>query len=293
MPKPEEEELKEQTRTRAPNYTVVLDPAAYTGLTIPESDGEPMDSIWHRDCMMLLISVVAHHCRDRNDYLVGGNNFIYFNPDQIRNMDYRGPDFFYVKDRVDRTRKRKYWAVWKENGRVPDVIIELLSPSTEREDRTTKFTIYEQVLRVPEYFMYDPETHTLDGYRLSRKRYRPLAADERGWVWSRELELFLGNWEGEYMGVRDTYLRFYTKNGDLALLSDEAAQRHADEEHRLAVQEKQRADQAQERADQAQQRADKEKQRAEEMELELARLRALLTRQGQAEKPRGKNGTPP
>lgn len=283
MPKPDVE-AKQQVRPTAPNYTVVLDPAAYAGLTIPETDGEPMDSIWHRDCMFLLIGVVAHYCRDRQDYLVGGNNFIYFNPDQVRNQDYRGPDFFYIKDGVDRTRKRQYWALWEENGRVPDVIVELLSPSTEREDRTTKFTIYEQVLRVPEYFLYDRETHTLEGYRLSRRRYRPLAANKRGWLWSRELGLWLGNWDGVYLGTDDTYLRCYSKNGDLTLLADEEAQQRADEEHR-------RAEEATRLATEASRRAEVEKKRADDAEQELTRLRALLAQQGQ--KPKGENGASP
>ena len=84
-------------RATAPPYTVVLDPAAYAGITLLESDGVPMETIWHRDCAWLLLLVVTHHCRDRNDFFRGSNNFLYFNPDQARNLDYRGPDFFYVR----------------------------------------------------------------------------------------------------------------------------------------------------------------------------------------------------
>jgi len=100
---------------------------------------------------------VAHHCR-------------------ARNRDDRGPAFFYVKDGVERNRPRQCWAVWEENGRLPEAVLELLSPTTEEEDRTTKFASSERVLRIPEYFLYNPEPRTLEGHRLSRG-YRPLVVN--------------------------------------------------------------------------------------------------------------------
>ena len=291
--------------TTAPHYTVVLDPAAYAGITLVESDGVPMDTIWHRDCMTLLIAAVTHHCRDRNDYFVGGNNFLYFNPDQARNRDYRGPDFFYVKDGVDRSRPRQYWAVWQESGRLPDVVIELLSPTTEEEDRTTKFTIYEQVLRIPEYFLYNPATQTVEGYRLSRRRYRPLVANERGWLWSRELGLWLGNWQGEFFRTPGTYLRPYTEAGELVLTGEEdkdqrleaatrqateAARREA-EATRQATEATRQATDATREAAEAKRQAAAEKKRADDVAAELARLRASLDQHGQ--KPDTSNGAKP
>ena len=312
--------------TTAPHYTVVLDPAAYAGITLVESDGVPMDSMWHRDCMTLLIAAVTHHCRDRNDYFVGGNNFLYFNPDQARNRDYRGPDFFYVKDGVDRSRPRQYWAVWEENGRLPDVVIELLSPTTEEEDRTTKFTLYERVLRIPEYFLYNPVTQTVEGYRLSRRRYRPLVANERGWLWSRELGLWLGNWQGEYVHTPGVYLRPYTDAGELVLTGEEderrisaeatrqateaarreaeatrqateaarreaEAKRQATEATREAAEAKRKATEATREAAEAKRQAAAEKKRADDVAAELTRLQASLNQQGQ--KPDTSNGAQP
>ena len=216
----------------ATNYAVVLDPKAYAGIPLVGEDDQPMDTPWHRDCMTLLIALVAYHNRTRNDYYVGGNNFIYFNPDQARNRDYRGPDFFYIKDGVDRGRERPYWAVWEEGGRLPDVVIELLSPSTEDEDRTTKYAIYEQTLRTPEYFLYDPLTRVLEGFRLVGGAYQPLEPNDRGWLWSDELGLWLGLWEGYYILSRATWLRLFTREGELVLLADEDERRRADSAER-------------------------------------------------------------
>jgi hypothetical protein len=37
----------------------------------------------------------THRSRERQDYFVGGNMFIYYSRRQVRNRDFRGPDFFW------------------------------------------------------------------------------------------------------------------------------------------------------------------------------------------------------
>ncbi|MCS7312038.1 MAG: Uma2 family endonuclease [Acidobacteria bacterium] len=108
-------------------------------LVIPEmrliaDDGEFMDSPWHRSQMNLLIESILYHWRDRTDYYVGGKlsrSLGIFRRDS--GGRYRGPDFFVVQG-VDGRKPRRAWVVWEEDGRYPDVIIELLSPTTLRED---------------------------------------------------------------------------------------------------------------------------------------------------------------
>jgi Uma2 family endonuclease len=188
-----------------------------------ESDGEPLDSFWHVLQIGLLLEMLAYAFRDRNDYFAGGNMFIDYSEEQARNRDYRGPDFFYV-DGVNRLPMRPYWAVWQEGGRYPDFIIELLSPTTAVEDRTTKRTLYERTFKTHEYVCYDPEARQVEGWRLgSRRRYRGLKPDERGWLWMESVELWLGTWQGTYRGYEDTWLRFYDKEGTLLRTGEEAA----------------------------------------------------------------------
>jgi hypothetical protein len=154
--------------------------------------------------------------------------FIYFSEEQARNRDYHGPDFFYV-DGVNRLPMRPYWAVWQEGGRYPDVIIELLSPTTAEEDRTTKKTLYERTFRTAEYFCYDPDTKQLEGWRLgTRRRYRPIAADERGSMEVEELGLWLGTWKGSYKGYESVWLRFHDGEGKLVPILSEAAEQRAE-----------------------------------------------------------------
>ena len=99
-------------------------------------------------------------------------------------------------------RERKAWVVWEEDGLTPNVVVELLSESTEAVDRGAKMRIYARSLRVAEYFLFDPDSGELLGYRLTdaggKLAYAPLAPDANGRLLSRHLGLQLGRWEGEY-----------------------------------------------------------------------------------------------
>ena len=63
---------------------------------LPYSDGEPMDSHWHRTAVTLLLDSLSHHRRGRTDYFAGGDMFLYFSPEYVFHKDFRGPDFFVV-----------------------------------------------------------------------------------------------------------------------------------------------------------------------------------------------------
>jgi len=54
------------------------------------------------------------------------------------------------------------------NG-APDLIVEILSPSTSEKDATIKFDLYEEV-GVKEYWMVYPELNLLDVFLLNDKR---------------------------------------------------------------------------------------------------------------------------
>jgi len=189
-----------------------------------ETDGEPLETDWHRVAIALLLEMLYFCWRGRTDFFAGGNMFIYYSEQQVRAQDYRGPDFFCVKG-VDGTSQRKYWVVWLEDGKYPDAIIELLSPRTAVIDRTTKKTLYESTFRTPEYFCYDPDARRLEGWRLNgQHRYQDIPANENGWLWSEELQLWLGTWEGSYLERSATWLRFYDDQGRLVPTRAEAAE---------------------------------------------------------------------
>ncbi len=235
-------------------------------LDLTTEDGIPLESNWHRLQIQLLVDCTRQHWRGRTDFFAGGNMFIYYSLKQARTKEYRGPDFFVVKE-VDGTRDRPAWVVWEEDGRLPDVIVELLSPSTADADLGEKKDLYERRFKTPDYFCYDPDTRLLRGWRLERSGYVPLTPNVRGHLQSEQLQVWLGLWEGEYKGLQATWVRFYTVDGELMPTGEEAERQRADAERLRAEAERQRADAEQ-------QRANAERQRAEAAEAEVARLRA-------------------
>lgn len=52
----------------------------------------------------------------------------------------------------------------------PDLVIEILSPSTQRHDRFTKFNLYQQA-GVKEYWIIDPDSKTTQSFVLEDGRY--------------------------------------------------------------------------------------------------------------------------
>ncbi|MGF1482599.1 MAG: Uma2 family endonuclease [Cyanophyceae cyanobacterium] len=217
-------------------------------------DGEPLESNRHRIAMNLLIRSLKHYWAERNNYFIGGNMFVYYSSEQARNRDFKGPDFFVVLDVLDNSR-RLGWVVWEENGRYPDMIVELLSDSTERQDLGQKKQLYEQVFKTKDYFVFHPfKADSLQGWHLDSDRgYQPIAPNSQGLLWCQSLELWMGIWSGVVEDDSAVWLRFYDREGHVVLLPEEAQQQRADAEQ-------QRADAEQQRADTEQQRADAERQ---------------------------------
>ncbi len=227
------------------------------------SDEPPLESDLHREQIDLLIRLLKWRWRDRPDFYATGNLTVYYSPTQSKSEDFRGPDFFVVLG--TEKRDRKSWVVWQEGGRYPNAIVELLSDSTAAIDRGLKKQIYQDTFRTPDYFWFHPDTLEFRGFHLLDGRYEELTPTSQGWLWSQQLDL--------YLGVHDQQLRFFTAAGELILLPERAMQQIAEEE-------RQRANQAQQRAEQERQRAEQERQRAEQAEQETERLKALLRAQG-------------
>ena len=180
---------------------------------LPCEDGEPMETPKHRQQMSLLIESLQLHLADRPDVFIGGNMAVYYSMLQVQRMDFRAPDFFVVLG-VE-PRERKSWVVWEEDGRGPDLVIELLSESTEANDRGVKMRVYARALRVPEYYLFDPLTCVLEGYRLDPERgeYRAMTPGTDGWLGCATLGLRLGVAPGSYQGHRTDWLRWWLPDG--------------------------------------------------------------------------------
>lgn len=200
------------------------------------SDEPEMESSLHFMQLVLLVSCLEWLWRDRDNFFIGANLTIYYSRQQLKTRDFRGPDFFLIKD-VAR-HPRNSWVVWEEDGRYPNLIIELLSDSTANTDRNLKKILYQNQFRTPEYFWFSPETLELQGFSLVRQQYEAITPNQQGWLWSEELGLFLG--------VEESKLRYFTATGDLVLTPEETAL----QQQQLLEQERQRSEREHQRAEQ-------------------------------------------
>ena len=229
------------------------------------SDEPQMETKQHYQQLALLVSHLEWFWRDRADFFIGANLTVYYTHEQLRVRRFCGPDFFLVRD-VD-PRPRTSWVVWEEEGRYPDLIIELLSEATASVDRTEKKRLYQTVFRTPEYFWFSPLTAEFAGFRLASRWYEDIPADERGWRWSEVL--------GLYLGVVDGQLRYFESDGARVLGPEESALREmaqAKRERQRAEQAQSQAEQERQRAEQAQSQAEQERQRAERLAQRLREL---------------------
>ncbi len=223
-----------------------------------ESKELPLESYLHLQQLLLLMKCLDWLWQDKNDYFAAGNLTIYYSPEQKKTENFRGPDFFVV---LNTERKpRKSWVVWEEGGKYPNVIIELLSNSTANIDRTNKKEIYQDIFRTPEYFWFSPETLEFKGFGLLQGTYEELQPNEQGRLWSKQLNLFLGVYEGK--------LRFFTPEGILVPTPEESAQ--AEKQQREIAE--QRVIEAEEIAEAERQQRQAEQQRNERLAAKLREL---------------------
>ena len=116
------------------------------------------------------------------------------------------------------------------------MVIELLSESTASQDKIEKKQIYQDKLRVNEYFWYDPfNPEDLAGFVLLDGVYEPIQPNEQGWLISHRLGLALVLWQGDYKGVTATWIRWATLEGMLLPTPQELAEEAQQKAERLAA----------------------------------------------------------
>jgi Uma2 family endonuclease len=178
------------------------------------SDEPPLETELHLRQIILLFKCLEWLWRDKNDFYAAGNLTIYYSQNKRKTEDFRGPDFFVVLDTERKTRKS--WVVWEEDGKYPHVILEILSESTANTDRELKKKLYQDTFRTPDYFWFDPYTLEFAGFHLVDGKYQPLEPNNQGHLWSQQLELYLGIYQG--------LLRYFTPEGELVPTPEEQAE---------------------------------------------------------------------
>jgi Uma2 family endonuclease len=190
----------------------------------------------HLKDMIDTIQVLEDHFARQPNVYVCGNLLLYYEEGNPRK--HVSPDVLVALD-VPKEPPRDYYLVWKE-GKAPDVVVEITSKSTRHEDTKKKFEIYRGILRVSEYFLFDPTEDYLSpplrGFRLARGKYvriKPSAGRLPSTVLGLHLER-----DGTKLRLFDpgTGRRLPTR-----LEAREAAERRAQDEHRRAEEQRHRA----------------------------------------------------
>jgi Uma2 family endonuclease len=209
----------------------------------PTGDGKPMaETPIHGDNMFATIEVLRARYEHDPTVYVAGNMLMYYVPNDKRR--HVAPDVYVVKGIPPRYRGAFF--VWIE-GKGPNVVFEISSRSTRKEDLDKKFRLYQDTLRVPEYFLFDPLEEylkpSLQGFRLREGVYVPIQPVD-GRVRSDELELHLER-DGAFLRLYDpaTGQRLLTSREERNLAragwqsaeaKAEDAQRHAEDAQRHA-----------------------------------------------------------
>ena len=234
----------------------------------PSSDGKPMaESDLHRDNMLSLIDGFRRHFADDPMTYVSGNMMMYYVPgDKRRHL---APDVFVVRGVPNRL--RLVYLTWIE-GKGPDLVIEVTSKTTRREDLRKKFELYRDVLKVREYILWDPMGEYLDpplrGYRLVGGEYVPIEP-VAGRLPSEVTGLHLEGGE-PFLRLYDPARRRYLVTWPDALGVAEAEKRQAEAEKRQAETEARQAKTEARREARARRQAEAARREAE---AEAERLR--------------------
>ena len=251
-----------------------------------ESDEPELESSIHLQQIFLLISCLELLWQGRDDYFAAGNLTVYYRQEQEQDktletrkekpIEFRGADFFVALS--TQKRHRKSWVVYREGGVYPHVIVEILSDSTAEVDRTTKKLIYQNIFRTPDYFWFHPDTLEFRGFSLLNNHYVAMEPNDRGWLWSDQLGLFLG--------IHEQQLRYFTEAGELVPSPEESrvkalalvaeAERQVVEVQQQVTEVVQQVAEAEQRAEEAEQRSLRETQRAEEAIAHAEKLAAKL-----------------
>jgi Uma2 family endonuclease len=116
----------------------------------------PAPAVKHQEIVVNLTRILSNFVRAHRlgKVLVGPVDVLFTQHDVVE------PDLLYVSGaKADRVRERYV-------AGAPDLVIEVLSPSNRVVDRTKKYRLYE-AQGVPEYWIVDPATETLEVYRAT------------------------------------------------------------------------------------------------------------------------------
>ena len=218
---------------------IVLPPPFPDHTQLPESDGTFVKNFQEHPQSIILtesINPILEQLHPDGQYIIGQDCGIYWQQTEPPEKGAKAPDWFYVANvppKLDGRMRRSY-VLWREHI-APLIALELASgngseerdktPLSRTEDGTKtepgKFWVYEQVIRIPYYGIYEINRGLLEVYTLVSGFYQQMTPNERGHYPIAPLGVELGLWEGNYYNQQMLWLRWWDEQGNLLLTGTE------------------------------------------------------------------------
>jgi Uma2 family endonuclease len=221
---------------------VVLPPAFPDHTQLPESDGNFVKNFQEHPQSLILTDSIGQILQQRHpdgQYAIGQDCGIYWRETEPAEQGAEAPDWFYVPNvppNID-GQIRRFYVLWREHI-APLIALEFASGNGDEErDHTPlsrtdeggvtkpgKFWVYERVMRIPYYGIYQVNNGRLEVYRLIDGYYQLLELNQRGHFPIAPLGVELGLWQGSYQNQTMLWLRWWDEGGNLLLIGDERAE---------------------------------------------------------------------
>ena len=248
-----------------------LPPAFPDHTQLPEKDGTFVKNFQEHPQSIILtdsIGPVVERLHPDGQYAIGQDCGIYWRETEPPERGAEAPDWFYIPNvppTIDGYRRS--YVLWREHF-APLIALEFASGNGDEErDRTPlavaadgtttkpgKFWVYERIIRIPYYGIYEIKTGRLEVYHLIDFAYRRIEPNERGHYPIPLLDVELGLWQGSYQNQEMLWLRWWDSQGNLLLIGSEQVQverGRVEQQRQINEQERQRTEQEQRRAEQA------------------------------------------
>jgi Uma2 family endonuclease len=210
----------------------------------PEEPGLPDE--FHGFQPQLLRETFQCSTYPSDEIFIGTDINLYY--DVQHTLWHKRPDWFVVLGvprALQQESLRWSYVIWQERVS-PFLVMELLSPGTEFEDLgktlrdanqpPTKWEVYERILRIPYYVIFDRYTNHLRVFRLVNTQYQELDLPKQR-LWLEEAQIGIGIWQGVYADAGGNWLRCYDVSGHWIPTPAESAglaQQRADQEYQRA-----------------------------------------------------------
>jgi len=229
---------------------VVLPPAFGDHTQLPDSDGTFVKNFQEHPQSLILTDSIGQILQERHpngQYAIGQDCGIYWRETEPAEQGAEVPDWFYVPNvppNIDGQIRRSYVLCREHIASL--IALEFASGNGDEErdslgdsfaSRTPlsrthegvvtkpgKFWVYERVMRIPYYGIYQVNNGRLEVYRLIDGYYQLLELNQRGHFPIAPLGVELGLWQGSYQNQTMLWLRWWDEEGNLVLIGDERAE---------------------------------------------------------------------